>query len=54
MYEIVIRSFDGESYSEEESRFITIDNSVDNSPPSFTPEVGQILLLYIVMQIQES
>ena len=38
MFEIVIRSFDGESYSEEESRFITIDNSVDNSPPSFTPE----------------
>jgi len=37
MYEIVVRSFDGESYSEEESRFITIDNSVDNSPPSFNP-----------------
>ena len=38
MYEIVVRSFDGESYSEEESRMITIDNSVDNSPPSFNPE----------------
>ena len=38
MYEIVVRSFDGESYSDEESRFITIDNSVDNSPPSFTPD----------------
>ena len=37
MYEIVVRSFDGESYSVEESRFITIDNSVDNSPPSFNP-----------------
>jgi hypothetical protein len=37
MYEIVVRSFDGESYSIEESRFITIDNSVDNSPPSFDP-----------------
>ena len=36
-YEIVVRSFDGESYSEEETRFITIDNSVDNSPPSFDP-----------------
>ena len=37
MYEIVVRSFDGESYSVEESRFVTIDNSVDNSPPSFNP-----------------
>ena len=37
MYEIVVRAFDGESYSEEESRTITIDNSVDNSPPSFNP-----------------
>ena len=37
-YEIVVRSFDGESYSEEESRFITIDNSVDNSPPTFNPD----------------
>ena len=38
MYEVVVRSFDGESYSIEESRFITIDNSVDNSPPTFTPD----------------
>jgi len=38
MYEIVIRSFDGETYSEEEIRFVTIDNSVDNSPPSFNPD----------------
>ena len=37
MYEIVVRSFDGESYSDEASRFVTIDNSVDNSPPSFNP-----------------
>ena len=37
VYEIVVRSFDGESYSDEETRFITIDNSVDNSPPTFDP-----------------
>ncbi|MED5309135.1 MAG: hypothetical protein VYA95_07270, partial [Candidatus Thermoplasmatota archaeon] len=29
---------DGETYSEEEIRFVTIDNSVDNSPPSFNPD----------------
>ena len=37
-YEIVVRSFDGESYSDEESRFVTIDNSVDNDPPDFNPD----------------
>ena len=37
VYEIVMRSFDGEDFSEEVSVFITIDNSVDNLPPSFDP-----------------
>ena len=36
-YEIVVRSFDGESYSSEKSIVVTIDNSIDNSPPVFNP-----------------
>ena len=37
VYEIVMRSFDGEDFSDEVSVFVTIDNSVDNLPPSFDP-----------------
>ena len=36
-YEIVFKSFDGTDFSEEESIFVTIDNSVDNLPPIFEP-----------------
>ena len=36
-YEIVMRSFDGQDFSEEVSVTITIDNSVDNLAPSFDP-----------------
>ncbi len=36
-YEIVLRSFDGEDFSEEVSVTITIDNSVDNLAPIFDP-----------------
>ena len=32
-----MRSFDGEDFSDEVSVFVTIDNSVDNLPPSFDP-----------------
>ena len=37
VYEIVMRSFDGEDFSEEVSVFVTIDNSVDNFAPTFDP-----------------
>jgi len=36
-YEIVVKSFDGQLFSVEESVFITIDNSVNNLPPTFDP-----------------
>ena len=36
-YEIVLRSFDGQDFSDEVSVTITIDNSVDNLAPIFDP-----------------
>jgi hypothetical protein len=36
-YEIVMRSFDGQDFSEEVSVTITIDNSIDNLAPTFDP-----------------